>query len=248
MLAASGTAGHRPLQVAVLTAWASSPTGSVHRAAITLRTVFSCVASRKREKREKREKTASTDGESGLRAKSESPPAGKSYELCRVARPVRGGGGSRTPIGVQFLYVPPYSQTPSPRKTIIGRAPWRFILFRQVRNSELHLRRGARDLFRSSAEFEGTALRGRRPQRTSLNQENHNKSPEWGPRRDRRCCASHSPSGRKTVFVRAPAEIDQTTLGCLVDFLLQQSPAGLISVARGDFNRFCLRKTVEIPL
>ncbi len=162
MLAASGTAGHRPLQVAVLTAWASSPTGSVHRAAITLRTVFSCVASRKREK------TASTDGESGLRAKSESPPAGKSYELCRVARPARGGGGSRTPIGVQFLYVPPYSQTPSPRKTIIGRAPWRFILFRQVRNSELHLRRGARvPLGTRKLEFARqlatTALRGRRP-------------------------------------------------------------------------------------
>ena len=183
--------------------WASATAGSARRTAIAVGTVFSCVASRKREKREK---TASTDGESGLRAKSESPPAGKSYELCRVARPARGGGGSRTPIGVQFLYVPPYSQTPSPRKTIIGRAPWRFILFRQVRNSELHLRRGARDLFRSSAEFEGTALRGRRPQRTSLNQENHNKSPEWGPRRDRRCCASHSPSGRKTVFVRAPAK------------------------------------------
>ena len=42
-----------------------------------------------------------------------------------------------------------------------------------------------------------TALRGRRPQRTSLNQENHNKSPEWGPRRDRRCFVSLGPDGRE---------------------------------------------------
>ncbi len=42
-----------------------------------------------------------------------------------------------------------------------------------------------------------TALRGRRPQRTSLNQENHNKSPEWGPRRDRRYFVSLGPSGCK---------------------------------------------------
>jgi hypothetical protein len=33
-------------------------------------------------------------------------------------------------------------------------------------------------------------------------------------------------TGEKTVFVRALAEIDQTTLGCLIDFLLQQSRAG----------------------
>ena len=43
----------------------------------------------------------------------------------------------------------------------------------------------------------GTTLRGRRPQRTSLNRENHSKSPEWGSRRDWRCFASHGPSGRK---------------------------------------------------
>ncbi len=36
-------------------------------------------------------------------------------------------------------------------------------------------------------------------------------------------------SGEKTVFVRALAEIDQTTLGCLVDFLLQQSRAGFLA-------------------
>ena len=39
----------------------------------------------------------------------------------------------------------------------------------------------------------------------------------------------------------------QNNSRCFVNILLQQSRAGLISVARGDFNRFCLHKTVEIP-
>ena len=47
----SATAGifvRRPLRVSMPTAWASTPTGSVRRATITVRTVFSCVASRNR--------------------------------------------------------------------------------------------------------------------------------------------------------------------------------------------------------
>jgi hypothetical protein len=45
---------------------------------------------------------------------------------------------------------------------------------------------------------------------------------------------------RKIVFVRALAEIDQTTLGCLVDFLLQQSRAGFLAI-------FCNIKPSKSP-
>ncbi len=46
---------------------------------------------------------------------------------------------------------------------------------------------------------------------------------------------------RPTNFVRALAEIDQTTLGCLVDFLLQQSRAGAARHAKAGFFSAKLR-------
>ncbi len=159
----------------------------------------------------------------------ESPPAGKSYEHRRVARPARGGGDSRTPQECSFSICCPTFEHPPPRKllrpTVSGRtlglfwspagissrlcsrttseiplkaggrpvplgtrklesarqhattalprgaacprwagdaahrwgltgektgfvrAPWRFILFRPMRNSESLLRRGARSSY-----------------------------------------------------------------------------------------------------
>ncbi len=111
-----------------------------------------------------------------------------------------------------------------------------------------------------------TALRGRRPQRTSLNQENHNKSPEWGPRRDRRCCASHGPFDAKTVSDRAPGEIHPFQLIVETEyFLLRRGArtlrvfywpagcnlhgprAGIISVARWDFISIVLSHNERNP-
>ena len=45
------------------------------------------------------------------------PPAGKSYELRRVARPARGGGGSRDPTGRRFSTCRPIPRHPPPKTT-----------------------------------------------------------------------------------------------------------------------------------
>ena len=47
----------------------------------------------------------------------EPPPAGKSYELRRVARPARGGGGSRDPTGRRFSTCRPIPRHPPPKTT-----------------------------------------------------------------------------------------------------------------------------------
>ncbi len=61
--------------------------------------------------------------------KSELPPAGKNYELRRVVRPARGGGGSRDLRSQLFnLPAPIFKRSPPKqllRPTVSGRAPSR---------------------------------------------------------------------------------------------------------------------------
>ena len=61
-------------------------------------------------------------------------------------------------------------------------------------------------------------------------------------RRGARCCSALEPGLPTAIsIVRALAEIDQTTLGCLVDFLLQQSRAGAARHSKSGFFSAKLR-------
>ena len=138
-----------------------------------------------------------------------------------------------------------------PRPTVSGRAPGKFFRF----NSSLKryislLRRGARWFERTglkpaglrfrrggapkgrliglTGEKPAPSARQRNPVQTRALRLNDFAPKAWrAPTR----CSTGPPVA--TCMVRALAEIDQTTLGCLIDFLLQQARAGLEGTALG---------------